>query len=46
MVGKNLEVIHIRVGESTGLLRTKWKMSLTYSEIVDGDRKVSHVSSS
>ena len=48
MVGK-----YLGVGESAGLLRTKWEMSLTYSpkdnlwsisEIVDGERSVNRVS--
>ena len=52
---KYLEIFHLGQGESTVLLRTNWEMSLAYSlrdnlwsisEIVDGDRKVSHVSSS
>ena len=55
MVGKYLEILHLGVGESTGLLRTNWEMLLSYfpydnlwsiSEIVDEDRKVSHVSRS
>ena len=53
MVGKYLEIFHLEVGESTGLLRTKFEMSLTYSpnlwsisEIVDGERRVTHVSRS
>ena len=55
MVGKYLEIFHLGVGESSGLLRTKWEMSLTYSfkdnlrsisEIVDGKRRVSRVSRS
>ena len=53
MVGKDLEIFHLGVGESAGLLRTNWEMSLTYSpkdnlwsisEIVDGERRVSRVS--
>ena len=55
MVGKYLEIFHLGVGESPGLLRTNWEISLTYSpednlwsmsEIVDGERRVSHVSRS
>ena len=55
MVGKYLEIFHLGVGESAGLLRTKWEVSLTYSfkdnlrsisEIVDGERRVSRVSRS
>ena len=47
VVDKYLENFHLGIGESTGLLRTKWEMSLTYppkdnlwsiSEIVDGER--------
>ena len=47
MVGKYLENFHLGIGEYTGLLRTNWEMSLTYSpkdnlwsisEIVDGER--------
>ena len=45
-------MFHLGEGESTDLLRTNWEMSLTYSpkdnlwsisEIVDGDRKVTHL---
>ena len=55
MVGKYLEISHLGVGESAGLLRKNWKMSLTYSpkdnlwsisEIVDGEKTVSRVSRS
>ena len=55
MVGKYLEIFHLRVGESAGLLRTNWEISLTYSpkdnlwsmsEMVDDERRVSHVSRS
>ena len=31
VVGKHLEIFHPGEGESTVLLRTNWKMSLTYS---------------
>ena len=31
MVGTYLEIFHLGEGESTVLLRTNWKMSLTYS---------------
>ena len=31
VVGKHLEIFHVGEGESTVLLRTNWKMSLTYS---------------
>ena len=46
MVGKYLEVFYLGVGESAGLLRTNWEMSLIYStkdnlwsiyKIVDGE---------
>ena len=52
MVGKYLELFHLGEGESTVLLRTYMEMSLTYSpydnlwsisEIVDGDRNVTHL---
>ena len=52
MVGKNLEIFLLGVGESTGLLPTNWETSRTYSpkdnlwsisEIVDGERRESHV---
>ena len=55
MVRKYLEIFHLGEGEFTALLRINWEMSLAYSpydnlwsisEIVDGDRKVSRVSSS
>ena len=55
MVDKFLEIFDLAEGESSVFLRTNWEMTLTYSpwdnlwsitEIVDGDRKVSHVSSS
>ena len=28
VVGKYLEIFHVRVGESTGLLKANWEMSL------------------
>ena len=31
MVGKYLEIFHLGEGESAGLLKTNWEMSLTYS---------------
>ena len=52
-MGKYLKIFHLGVGESAGLLRTNWEMSLTYSpkdnlwsisEIVDGESRVSRVS--
>ena len=55
MVGKHVEIFHLGVGESTGLLRTNREMSLTYSPkdnlwsisgIADGEGRVSHLSSS
>ena len=55
MVGKYLEIFHRGTGESNGLLKANWEMSLptsrkdnlrSISEIVDGKRRVSHVSRS
>ena len=57
LVVKYLKIFHLGVGGSTGLLRTNWEMSLTnstplmiicsrYLKIVDGKRRVSHVSRS
>ena len=55
MVGKYLEIFHLRVGESAFSLRTNWEMSMTYSpkdhlrsisKIDDGERRVSRVSRS
>ena len=31
VVGKHVEIFHLGEGESNVLLRTNWKMSLTYS---------------
>ena len=52
--GLYLEIFHIAVGESTGLLKANWEMSLptslkiicdqSISIIVDGDKRVSDVS--